>query len=154
MKKEWIGVFLQFFTTWNIIFGILALIFKFPPTLKVSIASNMLACSIMGTILMTKYGKEIGLYYSKSSNEIQIIDIFIHYIIPLFILTFLLKRLPRYNLLMSMGYILTIIIIYGMLIDPYEQYANISELSYFIIGFPIVALLANVVIFSTRKCVL
>tara|TARA_Y100000590_G_C15673032_1_gene996972 strand:- start:329 stop:793 length:465 start_codon:yes stop_codon:yes gene_type:complete len=154
MKVEWVEIFFKFFTTWNLVLGILLSIFKMSPAFNAAIISNILTCSILGTILMTKYGKKFGMYYSKTYEQIQIIDFFLHYILPLFIVTTLLYRLPKYNLYISMVYILTLIAIYGMVINPYKQYGNISELSYFFVGFPIISLFINIFIFSIRRYVL
>ena len=147
------GIFFKFFTSWSLMFGVIALATNTFSSIKVAMAINILICSIFGTIMMSKYSKELSIFYSKSENFIQYVDIYMHYIIPLFLVSALLYKLKPYDLGRSILYSFFSVILYTTLVDEKKQYGNIDILNiiFFLVPFSIVIL--HLLFFAITKYV-
>ena len=148
-----LGMLFKFFTSWSLMLGVIALATNSFSSIRVAIAVNILICSIFGTIMMRHYSKELSIFFSKSENFIHHVDIYMHYIIPLFLVSALLYKLKPYNLGRGILYSLFSVILYSTIIDEREQYGNINILNlvFFMVPFSIIIL--HLLIFTATKYV-
>ena len=148
-----LGMLFKFFTSWSLMLGVIALATNSFSSIRVAMAVNILICSIFGTIMMSHYSKELSIFFSKSENFIHHVDIYMHYIIPLFLVSALLYKLKPYNLGRSILYSLFSVILYSTIIDEREQYGNINILNlvFFMVPFSIIIL--HLLIFIATKYV-
>ena len=102
---------------------------------------------------MSHYSKELSIFFSKPENFIHHVDIYMHYIIPLFLVSALLYKLKPYNLGRGILYSLFSVILYSTIIDEREQYGNINILNlvFFMVPFSIIIL--HLLIFTATKYV-
>lgn len=148
-----LGMLFKFFTSWSLMLGVIALATNSFSSIRVAMAVNILICSIFGTIMMSHYSKELSIFFSKSENFIHHVDIYMHYIIPLFLVSALLYKLKPYNLGRGILYSLFSVILYSTIIDEREQYGNINILNlvFFMVPFSIIIL--HLLIFTATKYV-
>lgn len=147
------GMFFKFFTSWSLMFGIIALATNTFSSIKVAMAINILICSIFGTIMMSHYSKELSIFYSKSEFFIKHVDIYMHYIIPLFLVSALLYKLKPYDLGRAILYSFFSVILYTTLVDEKKQYGNIDILNIIFFLLPLFIVILHLLFYAITKYV-
>ena len=153
IKYKDLGILFKFFTSWSLMLGVIALATNAISSIRVATAINILVCSIFGTIIMSYYSNEMSIYFSKSKTFIYYVDIYMHYIIPLFLVSALLYKIKPYNIGRSILYSLFSVILYTSVVDEKKQYGNIDILDTIFVMTPFLIIVLHLIIFMITKYV-